>query len=424
VTKVYPTARTLTVRLRVTDAHGAANTEVATLTINRAPFAAFAFNPEAPVINEPVTFTPSGSFDFENSIETFEWDLDGNLTFETTGENPPPKTYASAGTVSVGLRVTDEDGGVTVVRRNLTVGLTRPRAGLTFAPANPLPGQRVTLVSTSAPSATPGAPSLTATQWDLNYQPNADFTVDAAGPTIATSFGTPGPKTVAVKVTQTGGGFDIAQVTILVNAPPVASFNVTPDELEDGDEATFASTSEDPDGAVAKHEWDLNNDGRYDKQGRVVSEELKRGTHTVRLRVTDAKGATATTTQDVKVTRKSLRNPPDVTSSISYIRRKWGAEVLNFTVAVPSRTSVTVKCKGRGCPRGTFRKRSKRKKAVLRFPKLDGNLRAGAKISIIFIRPGHITGWDTITIRGDYRRTVRREQCKLPGAKKPKACPN
>ena len=396
VTKVYPAARTLTVRLRVTDPQGGTNTETIPLTINRAPVAAFAFNPEAPVINEPVTFNGSDSFDTENTIATYEWDLDGDgTTFEATGVTVQ-KVYAAPGPVSVGLRVTDEDGGVATIRRTVNVSLTRPTARLAFSPANPLPGQRVTLVSTSAPSATPDAPQLTNTQWDLNYQPTAEFTPDGAGPSLATSFATPGPKTVAVKVTQTGGGFDIASITIPVNAPPVASFNVT-GTLRDGDDATLASTSEDPDGSLVKHEWDFDGNGRYEQQGRVVTRELKKGTHVVELRVTDAKGATATTRRTIDIRAQDLRPPSDVQSSVSYIKRKWGIELVNFTVAVPSRTTVTVKCKGRGCPRGTFRKRSGKKKAVLRFTKLKGNLRAGSKISIIFSRPGHITGWDTIT---------------------------
>ena len=76
-----------------------------------------------------------------------------------------------------------------------------------------------------------------------------------------TSFATPGPHTVAVQVTDAGGGYAIATDTIVVNAPPQASFTVSPAKPVEVS-VTLASTSSDPDGALAKQEWDFNNDGR------------------------------------------------------------------------------------------------------------------------------------------------------------------
>ena len=73
------------------------------------------------------------------------------------------------------------------------------------------------------------------------------------------------------------------------------------------------------------------------------------------------------------------------------MRQPWGMTVVAFTVKVPSKTSVAVTCKGRGCPRGTFRQRSARRRATLMtFRALKGNLRAGAKINVdLSQRPGH-----------------------------------
>ena len=108
-------------------------------------------------------------------------------------------------------------------------------------------------------------------------------------------------------------------------------------------------------------------------------------------------------------------------STLSYLRRSWGIVVVGFTIKTPAQTSVAVTCKGGGCPRGTFHKRTRKKAATLAFPKLKGNLRAGAKINIIFARTGRITGWDVYTVgRG---KTALREGCKPSGAKKQKRCP-
>ena len=59
-----------------------------------------------------MTFNAAGSSDPDGTIAKYEWDLDGNGSFETdTGTTATTtRTYASAGTVTVGLRVTDNNG--------------------------------------------------------------------------------------------------------------------------------------------------------------------------------------------------------------------------------------------------------------------------------------------------------------------------
>lgn len=424
-TRTYTAAGTYFVKLRVTDSTGTSTTAFEpSLRVNAKPVANFTITPPDPVINQPVSFDGSASADPDGTVTTYEWDLDGDGTFEATGVNPT-HTYADPGTFSVKLRVTDGDNTQSdVLQRPLTVQATKPSAGFTYTPHDPLPGQAVTLTSTSTPSASPGAPSLVATQWDFGYSPLVDFTLDGAGASIVTSFANAGPHPVAVKVTESGGGFAIHTDTIVVNAAPSASFTVSPSKPKEGRSVTFASTSSDAEGPLATQEWDFNNDGKVDRTGPVATtSNLRAGRRTVALRVTDSKGAQSTSTQTIAVAKKDLGPPPDVVSSVSYSPRRWGIVLASFTVKVPSQTSVAVSCKGRGCPRGTFRKRSKKKGARLAFPAIHGSLRAGVKINIVFSKPGRLTGWDVITVRGDKRRTVLREGCKLPGFKKQKRCP-
>jgi len=429
----FPAPKTVTARLRVTDGNGGETIVEHQLIVNRAPFGFFTISPPLPLVNEAVSFdalppAPAfASFDPEgHGITSFEWDFDyagtpAGFTPDAPG-SLATHTFTSSGVQNVALRLTDADGGVTVLPRTVDVQLSRPRAGLTYSPADPVPGQAVTLTSTSAPSTSAGAPSLTATQWDFDYSPAADFTLDGAGASVVTSFATPGPHTVAIRVSETGGGTAIEYVTINVNAPPRASFTVSPSKPIEGRPVTFASTSGDPDGPVAKQEWDFNNDGKWDRAGGVVStSRLKKGTRPIKLRVTDSKGATATSMVPVKVAAKPLRNPQNVVSSVSYERRSWGIVVVGFSLKTPSKTSVAVTCKGRGCPGGTFRKRTRTKSATLSFPQLARGLRAGAKINIVFTKPGRLTGWDVITVKPG--KTALREGCKIGRAKKQKRCP-
>jgi hypothetical protein len=423
-TKAYTVGKTYFVKLRVTDNNGATNVTFDNLRVNAKPVPNFSYLPVDPLVGQQVTFDGTASADPDGTVASYQWDLDGNGSFEATGPNPT-HTYNSDATVNVKLRVTDSDNTQSdVLARNVRIQANKPNAGFTYAPHDPLPGQAVTLTSISTPSASPGAPSLDATQWDFAYSPLVDFTLDGAGGSIVTSFGTAGPHTVAIQVTDTGGGHAIAVDTIVVNAAPQASFTVSPSKLVEGRSVTFASTSSDPDGALAKQEWDLNNDGKFERAGAVVStSSLKKGTRPVRLRVTDGKGATATSLVGVKVAAKPLKGPVDIKRRIGFIPRKWGIELGVLLVKVPSKTTVAVKCTGRGCPHGTFKKRTKKKAGTLIFDKLRGSVRAGARITVVTTRTGHITAYDTYIVRGDGRGPLLREQCKLRGKKKPQRCP-
>jgi hypothetical protein len=89
-------------------------------------------------------------------------------------------------------------------------------------------------------------------------------------------------------------------------------------------------------------------------------------------------------------------------------------------VRVPSKTTVTVSCKGRGCPSGKMRKRSRKRPATLNFEGIKASVRAGAKLTVVTSRAGHTAAYDVYTIRGNNQRPVIREGCKPPGAKKPR----
>jgi PKD repeat protein len=67
----------------------------------------FTWSPNSPQTGETVTFSPTGFSDPDGSIQRYEWDLDGDGSFETTGASPT-KTYANAGTVTVRLRYVDD----------------------------------------------------------------------------------------------------------------------------------------------------------------------------------------------------------------------------------------------------------------------------------------------------------------------------
>jgi hypothetical protein len=80
-----------------------------------------------------VEFDASGSGDADGSVVRYEWDLDGNGSFETdTGTTPTASnSYAGPATLTVRLRVTDNDGATGEATRSLQINPP---------PGSPLPG--------------------------------------------------------------------------------------------------------------------------------------------------------------------------------------------------------------------------------------------------------------------------------------------
>jgi PKD repeat protein len=90
---------------------------------NQAPTASFSASPNPAAVGQTVSFDASASRDPDGPIAGYQWDLDGNGSYETdTGRTPTVSaSYSSAGTVPVKLRVTDEDGATDAQTVNLTV---------------------------------------------------------------------------------------------------------------------------------------------------------------------------------------------------------------------------------------------------------------------------------------------------------------
>jgi len=81
------------------------------------------------------------------------------------------------------------------------------------------------------------------------------------------------------------------------NEPPIAALRFQPEGPVMGEAIRFdASESRDPDGTLTRYEWDWTNDGVFDREStdpRVRHLYARPGEYTVRVRVTDDRGATA-----------------------------------------------------------------------------------------------------------------------------------
>jgi len=120
---VYSTEGTYTVILSVTDNEGATTTDETTATItggssNQAPIVN-ANGPYSGDVGEAIYFSFAGTSDPDGSLASGFWDFgDG-----TTSTNPnPTHIYNTAGTYTVILSVTDNDGATTTDETTATIG--------------------------------------------------------------------------------------------------------------------------------------------------------------------------------------------------------------------------------------------------------------------------------------------------------------
>ncbi|WP_160113934.1 PKD domain-containing protein [Halobellus limi] len=93
---------------------------VQTQPTNQPPSAAFTASPTDPEVGQSVSFDASASNDPDGSIQSYEWDFDGDGTVDATGESGT-YAYVSAGDYDVTLTVTDDDGATASTTQTVTV---------------------------------------------------------------------------------------------------------------------------------------------------------------------------------------------------------------------------------------------------------------------------------------------------------------
>jgi PKD repeat protein len=326
VTHSYPIPGVYTVRLTVTDDESLTDTAQQTITVeNREPSADFHWTPDSPLAGETVFFT-SDATDPENRIEFQRWDLDNDGQFDDHTGSRPSRSFSNGGSYTVSLLVEDRDGGTSTISR--TVDVTdppneRPNAGFNFSPAAPHILDVVTFTSTSVDA----DGSIATSEWDLDNDGAYD---DATGNEATKQFFLVGTYTVGLQVMDNEGEIDTATKTVTVsqapNDPPSAAFRFAPASPKTNETITFTSEATD-DGGIALEEWDLDNDGAYDMTGSEIQFAYPTpDSYTVRLRVTDDKGARSSTTKTVTVSEPP-NDPPTAAFHFSPSSPKSGDQI-------------------------------------------------------------------------------------------------
>jgi PKD repeat protein len=293
------------------------------------------------------------------------------------------------------------------------VARAAPVAAFTVSPAAPLSGEPVTFTSTSSGG-------VTSLAWDLDADGQYN---DGAGQVAQRAFPTPGRYLVSLQVAGPGGSATQSQWIQVGNRPPIASFSYTPSAPVALDAVMFAAAAHDTDGSIASIGWDFNGDGIFtDATGPVASEAFPApGAYAVAIQVTDNSGATTITSQGVVVAPR----PPTMLEPFPIVRLTTrstarGVRVLRLGVQAPQGSRVTVRCRGRGCPKRNA-VRVARTPQALRFRAVQRRLRAGAMLEVAVTAPGRIGKYTRFRVRRG-RPPSRVDLCLPPGGR-PTACP-
>jgi hypothetical protein len=217
------------------------------------------------------------------------------------------------------------------------------------------------------------------------------------------------------------------------SASVVAAFSQTPMAPVTNEVVTFTSTSSAPgkNNFLIAQQWDLDNDGAFDDaSGQTASRTFAAaGMYIVRMRALDRFANEAIVSQVVTVS-----NPPATPLLTPFPVIQMGGRVtrkgtrVRVIVRAPIGATITVECRGRGCPLRKQTRLAKAKSAgaatrVIRLRRLERRrLRKGARITVIVSRAGSVGKYSLFKVRSG-RPPKRTDSCIPPGAATPSSCP-
>jgi PKD repeat protein len=260
---------------------------------NSAPSATFSYDPSSPRATESISFSASDSTDSDGSISSYEWDFDGDGSYEKTAETAS-HSFSDEGDYTVTLRITDNEGATDTVTKTVSVVNGDPSADFSYSPSDFDTGEDVTF--NASPSSDYDGDSLSF-EWDTDN----DGTFEKTGETITESFSDNVNYDITLKVTDSEGATDSLTKTVTPNnQPPTADFSILTDPVEANTEILFEDASDDPDGSISSTTWYVS--GSQVSTGNDLSYTFdSKGDYLIEIEVTDDDGSTDTYQEYVTV---------------------------------------------------------------------------------------------------------------------------
>lgn len=312
-TKMYSSAGTYDIYLRITDSDGGEGYAQDSITIepgDKPPTASFTTTPSNPAPDQKVTLD-AGSSTAENTITSYEWDVTGDGSYGQQGETL--SASFEAGETEVTLRVTGENDLTDTSTQTVTatsVGQA-PTARFDFTPESPTAGEEVSF-DASESFASRAYTDITSYEWDMT----GDGSYDQQGETTKASFEA-GETEVTLRVTDQNYLTGKSTQTVSVgstDSQPTATFSFAPASPEASEPVSFDASASADDGTVDSYEWDFDGDGTIEQNGAQPEYTFETsGEYQVKLRVSNGAGE-STETKTVSVNRSNT--PP--TAAFTY----------------------------------------------------------------------------------------------------------
>lgn len=239
-------------------------------------------------VNSSVTFTATASV-VGGSIASYEWDLDGNGSYETSGGASQVASWSTLGNRNVGVRVISESGVPSTAQKMVSVcAVPNPPTAVTAS----LTGRRAR-IQWQAPSSNGGTPIL---DYAVKSTDNS-VSCTTAGLECSISNLTPGSTyqfEVAARNVLGLSSYTTSQ-SVTVADLATAVLSVSTATALTGKLVVFdASDSAAASGRPLVYKWDMDGDNIYEQEG---ASKMSRswdgvGRNTVRVQVTTPDGST------------------------------------------------------------------------------------------------------------------------------------
>jgi PKD repeat protein len=287
--------------------------------VNTPPMARFSYSPSSPNVGEWIEFDGSASVDPDGTITSYSWNFgDGSTGYGSSAW----QRFMTAGTYTVTLIVTDNDGASDSISQTIQVGPTNqaPTAAFAFSPTNPAVNGWVQFNGSG--SVDPDG-SIATYSWSFG-----DGTSDTGG-VVWHRFTAPGTYLVTLTVRDDDNSTDSASQAVQVgatNLPPTAAFTYSPANPAVNGWVQFdGSGSADPDGSIVSYSWSFG-DGTSDTGAVAWHRFTAPGTYVVTLTVQDNDAATDSTSRTIVV--GTTAQPPVASFTYSPLTPTVGQPIL------------------------------------------------------------------------------------------------
>jgi PKD repeat protein len=234
-TTTFSSAGTYQVTLTVVDDDNISNSTTRSVQVNTTkkqtpPSPSFSIPTSSPTAGSQVVFDASGSVDPDGTIQSYEWDFDGDGLVDDTGVTGTT-TFSSPGSYQVTLTAVDNDNVANSTTKTVQIGGANGSSGVRLTPTEKTVtvGDTTTYDIVLTETQTPiGAYNYTVTTTNVSNATISDFEFAGSPITELVTFGSDNSSvTAAATQASVSPGTDVIIGTVKIKAEAVGTANLS-----------------------------------------------------------------------------------------------------------------------------------------------------------------------------------------------------